>query len=627
METTNKSKNFRVPNRDIKINLSELLLINTSVFMRLYDIKQLGLAYLVYPFATHSRGFHSLDCLNTAQCFIDHLITNTQNSDLPEENKKELTTLIKNDENLIRISALLHDIMHIPFAHTLEDENGILPKGDKSDRIDKMIEILEEELDKLSTSRELFIQRFYGVQDRILFQESVKNTKQLLKKVKQVLWTIALPDDEIDEKVNEVSIKAKQEGKNSKEIEKIEAEERKRLEKNRLGSENHYIADLIGNTISADLLSYVLSDADATGIEVKPGGWYRLLDYLEISKDKRGRNRMVIRLTKKKGEWRQDVFSAIINILNARYALTEQVIFHHAKCEASAMLGKIASLCDLKESKDLYCLGDEGLMIFLENKAQILLNSPERNIRLKGQGAKHLLDLLRSRRFYKRFHIIPVSTESGYPKPHLAQIYSELTKRIELEEKIEKEFGLDPGSVIIFCPREKMSLKEASALVVYDEIDPKTNEIKELVEPLNSTKSLEFLQTIHPSIAERVKNVELQYRALWKLYLFINPTLIPYCGKGIKKMIIEVLGSDYDDNFDRVYLENFEAFEISELIHDRITKKATGEEVSRVYREVVTSVIQQKEKVPGNLFNWLKSNYESIIDIAIKSVRGELFGK
>ena len=65
-----KRKNFRVPNRDIKVSISELLFINTKTFQRLNHIKQLGLAYLVYPFALHTRASHCLDCLDMAQSFM-----------------------------------------------------------------------------------------------------------------------------------------------------------------------------------------------------------------------------------------------------------------------------------------------------------------------------------------------------------------------------------------------------------------------------------------------------------------------------------------------------------------------------------------------------------------------------
>src|SRR6185436_15169530 len=41
------------------------------------------------------------------------------------------TSIDPESETLIRVSALLHDITHIPFGHTLEDERRVLPRHDK----------------------------------------------------------------------------------------------------------------------------------------------------------------------------------------------------------------------------------------------------------------------------------------------------------------------------------------------------------------------------------------------------------------------------------------------------------------------------------------------------------------
>src|SRR6185295_17407487 len=37
------------------------------------------------------------------------------------------------EEQLARVAALLHDITHIPFGHTLEDERRVLPRHDKDE--------------------------------------------------------------------------------------------------------------------------------------------------------------------------------------------------------------------------------------------------------------------------------------------------------------------------------------------------------------------------------------------------------------------------------------------------------------------------------------------------------------
>ena len=71
-------------------------------FQRLRRIKQLGLISLIYPGATHTRFEHSIGTMNLG-------------SKLSEELD------LSNDEiELIRASALLHDIGHGPFSHVSE---------------------------------------------------------------------------------------------------------------------------------------------------------------------------------------------------------------------------------------------------------------------------------------------------------------------------------------------------------------------------------------------------------------------------------------------------------------------------------------------------------------------------
>jgi HD superfamily phosphohydrolase len=49
-------------------------------------------------------------------------------------------TITEDDEIPIRVAALLHDITHIPFGHTLEDERRVLPRHDKDEeRVDHFL--------------------------------------------------------------------------------------------------------------------------------------------------------------------------------------------------------------------------------------------------------------------------------------------------------------------------------------------------------------------------------------------------------------------------------------------------------------------------------------------------------
>jgi uncharacterized protein len=104
---------------DIQMSPLEVELMDTLEFQRLRGIKQLGTAYLVFPSAVHTRFEHSLGTSWMAQRIIEAL--------------RRTSEISSDDETLIRVSSLLHDIMHIPFGHTLEDERRVLPRHDKDE--------------------------------------------------------------------------------------------------------------------------------------------------------------------------------------------------------------------------------------------------------------------------------------------------------------------------------------------------------------------------------------------------------------------------------------------------------------------------------------------------------------
>ncbi len=96
----------------INLTLVEKEVIDTLVFQRLHNIKQLGLAYLVYPTAQHTRFSHSLGTLHVVSEFIDAI--RIEYPEAPQFHSKD-----KIQE--LRLAALLHDIGHHPFSHVIED--------------------------------------------------------------------------------------------------------------------------------------------------------------------------------------------------------------------------------------------------------------------------------------------------------------------------------------------------------------------------------------------------------------------------------------------------------------------------------------------------------------------------
>ena len=82
-------------------------LIEHPYFQRLRRVSQLGLSYLVYPGAIHSRFHHAIGCM--------HLITKAI-----YQLRKKGHTISNEEAESLKIAILLHDIGHGPFSHALE---------------------------------------------------------------------------------------------------------------------------------------------------------------------------------------------------------------------------------------------------------------------------------------------------------------------------------------------------------------------------------------------------------------------------------------------------------------------------------------------------------------------------
>jgi len=87
---------------DIKFQGIFLELLESPEIQRLHNIKQLGFANMVFPGANHTRLEHSLGVYKIANIVSD------------------LISLDENEKTILACAAMLHDIGHGPFSHTLE---------------------------------------------------------------------------------------------------------------------------------------------------------------------------------------------------------------------------------------------------------------------------------------------------------------------------------------------------------------------------------------------------------------------------------------------------------------------------------------------------------------------------
>ncbi len=82
-------------------------LVQHPYFQRLRRISQMGLSYLVYPGAHHTRFHHALGCMHIMQKAVDVL-------------RFKGVEISKEEEKALYIAILLHDIGHGPFSHAME---------------------------------------------------------------------------------------------------------------------------------------------------------------------------------------------------------------------------------------------------------------------------------------------------------------------------------------------------------------------------------------------------------------------------------------------------------------------------------------------------------------------------
>lgn len=117
---------------DVYLTHEELRLLDTHEMQRLRGVKQLGTAYLVFPGAVHTRFDHSIGSLHMAQRMIEAINLSF------ELDSAACVGIGEEEARVVRIAALVHDATHVPFGHSIEDQDGIFGRHDLPHRFQKL---------------------------------------------------------------------------------------------------------------------------------------------------------------------------------------------------------------------------------------------------------------------------------------------------------------------------------------------------------------------------------------------------------------------------------------------------------------------------------------------------------
>lgn len=289
---------------DIHLNRLELACVDSPPFQRLRRIKQLGETHLVYPGAVHTRFSHSLGALRLAQHLLDRVRNQGQGlhavEDLLADWGRDSERRWAEATVLARLGGLLHDLCHVPAGHTIEDDLGLLEAHDENDdRFRALWNDLRE-----SVSVDIATGRHGG--------EKIATA---------VSATLLDRDGPLYGQLRGLIV-SKGEG-----VTPIS------------DMKYPFCADLVGNTICADLLDYLARDHLFAGLPHSLGRRFTSAFFIVGAERGPYSKRLALNIMRDEHE-RTDIVSELLKALRYRYELTERVLVHHAKLAADAMLGE-----------------------------------------------------------------------------------------------------------------------------------------------------------------------------------------------------------------------------------------------------------------------------------------------
>lgn len=121
---TRLSKSKVIKDNVWAVDSQTLKLLDCPIMQKLRGIHQLGLSFLVYPSAEHSRFPHSLGVYYVTSRYVEEINKHVPGSSEEIEEGLEYDSISETQAKDVVHAALLHDIGHLPFSHATESIFG-----------------------------------------------------------------------------------------------------------------------------------------------------------------------------------------------------------------------------------------------------------------------------------------------------------------------------------------------------------------------------------------------------------------------------------------------------------------------------------------------------------------------
>ncbi len=458
---------------EINLNYLECEVVDTPEFQRLFRTSQLGFVDFVYHSANHTRGTHSIGSCRAAELLMSHLTENTARG-RPADQRYANVDISPAERVLIRLGALLHDISHVPLSHDLERKShkvffkpmdrtgprsqlnlgscyGFYPKHDDYE-LNPLLYILLCDVQRSVLARVLrhYSKAFHDLlctaktnsdyQHLNIFVDLLNEAKTTGWKPEEELlpsllfhllvWEDPEKDGEKHERLVAVNFG------NGAERDGVVTETwglgpRPLRQKLHRAWYHPFRHDIIGNTLSADLIDYLKRDPKGMGsdrrIDLHLLNYYVLVSHRadspegsEDSKNHTGSYRCAIDLhDRKRGTPRVNLIDDIFRLLDLRHEIHQKAVLHRVVQASNAMLSRalfllgdnMPSLMDIVEpGMPSHALkGEDALFALLLQRCNDVSHDAksENDSKARAAEAKRIILKLADRRVFRPLVIIP----------------------------------------------------------------------------------------------------------------------------------------------------------------------------------------------------------------------------